>query len=47
MSMTFRGDCIARTLANDSGTVLVNELYVSGADFVIPSASTHDMGNHW
>ena len=33
--------------ANDSGTVLVNELYVSGADFVIPSASTHDMGNRW
>lgn len=33
--------------ANDAGTVLVNELYVNGADFVIPSASTHDMGNHW
>lgn len=33
--------------ANDAGTVLINELYVNGADFVIPSASTHDMGNHW
>ena len=31
--------------ANTSGTVLVNEVYVNNADFVIPSASTHDMGN--
>lgn len=31
--------------ANKSGTVLVNECYIDGADFVVPSASTHDMGN--
>lgn len=31
--------------ANDTGSVLINEVYVDGADFVIPSASTYDMGN--
>lgn len=31
--------------ANTAGTVLVNECYISGADFVIPSSSTHDMNN--
>ena len=31
--------------ANSAGTVLLNEVYVQGADFVIPSASTYDMGN--
>lgn len=31
--------------ATKAGTVLAKEVYVSGADFVIPSASTYDMGN--
>lgn len=31
--------------ANNAGTVLVNELYVNGADFIVPSSSTNDMGN--
>ena len=28
--------------ANSSGTVLVNEVYINGADFIVPSASTSD-----
>lgn len=31
--------------ANTAGTVLINECYISGADFVIPSSSTHNMNN--
>lgn len=31
--------------ANTAGTVLINECYINGADFVIPSSSTHDMNN--
>lgn len=33
------------TNASNSGSVLISEVYVDGADFVIPSASTYDMGN--
>lgn len=31
--------------ANKTGSIIINECYVNGADFVIPSASTYDMGN--
>ena len=31
--------------ANNKGSIIINELYVDGADFVVPSASTYDMGN--
>lgn len=31
--------------ANTAGTVLINECYINGADFVIPSSSTHNMNN--
>lgn len=33
------------TSASATGSVLISEVYVNGADFVIPSASTYDMGN--
>lgn len=32
--------------ATSAGTVLVSETYINGADFVVPSASTNEMGNN-